>query len=82
MDDHRCEGEGMHAPQVPALTELDHLVLRQSAAGLLTHEVAKGLDLSYDEVREHISAAMAALGARSKLEAVVLALRAGLIDLD
>ena len=70
MNDHRCEGERMHAPQAPALTELEHRVLRLSATGLLT-----------DEVREHIRAAMATLGARSKLEAVVLALRLGLIDL-
>ena len=34
-----------------------------------------------DEVRRHVASAMAALGARSKLEAVVLALELGLITL-
>jgi DNA-binding CsgD family transcriptional regulator len=44
--------------------------------------VADRLGMDPDEVRRHLARAMAALGARSKLEAVVLALRAGLIDLD
>ena len=43
-------------------------------------EVAEQRGLGPDAVRRHIEAAMAALGARSKLEAVVLALRQGLID--
>jgi DNA-binding CsgD family transcriptional regulator len=82
MNDHRYEGESMHAPQAPALTELEYRVLRLSATGLLTHEVADRLDMDLDEVRRHVTSVMAARGARSKLEAVVLALRAGLIDLD
>ena len=65
----------------PAITELEHLVLRLSATGLLADEVAEHLGLSPEEVRRHLRGAMAALGARSKLEAVVLALRAGLVDL-
>ena len=64
-----------------ALTELDRLVLRLSATGLTTAEVAAHLDMEPDEVRRHMGCAIAALGARSKLEAVVLALRLGLIDL-
>ena len=71
----------MNAPPAPALTESEHRVLRLSATGLLTHEVAERLGLSPDEVREHIRAAMAALGARSKLEAVVLGLEHGLLRL-
>ena len=63
------------------LTELEHLVLRLSATGLTTVEVAAGLGMSPDDVRRHMGRAIAALGARSKLEAVVLALRLGLIDL-
>ena len=71
----------MHAPQAPALTELEHRVLCLSATGLLTDEVAIQLGMDPDEVRRHIGGAMAALGTRSKLKAVVLALRRGLIDL-
>ena len=70
---------GLH--QAAALTELEHLVLRLSATGLQTDEVAEHLGIGVDEVRLHLERAMAALGARSKLEAVVLALRAGLIEL-
>jgi len=69
----------MELNRTPALSELERLVLRLSAMGLLTCEVADGLNMTPDEVREHIRAAMAALGARSKLEAVVLGL--GLIAL-
>ncbi len=71
----------MHECRAPALTELDRLVLRQSATGMLTHEVAEHLGISPDEVRRHVAGAMAALGARSKLEAVVVALRLGLVEL-
>jgi DNA-binding CsgD family transcriptional regulator len=71
----------MNAPQAPALTELEYRVLRLSATGLLTHEVADQLGMDPDEVRRHVTSAMATLGARSKLEAVVLALRWGLIEL-
>ena len=72
----------MHAPQASGLTGLECRVLRLSAAGLLTGEVADRLAMGPDEVRRHVGGAMAALGARSKLEAVVLALRAGLVELD
>ncbi len=56
-------------------------MLGLSATGLLTHGVAERLGLSPDEVRRHVTSAMAALGARSKIEAVVLGLRLGLITL-
>ena len=56
-------------------------VLELSATGALSSEVATILGLSPDEVRVHIALAVFALGARSKLEAVVIALRRGLIRL-
>ena len=71
----------MHGPRTAALTELEHRVLRLSATGLLTDEVAEHLGIGVDEVRLDLGRAMAALGACSKLEAVVLALRAGLVEL-
>ena len=67
--------------RMPALTELERLVLRLSATGLTTAEVAAELGMSPDEVRRHMARVMAALGASSKLEAVLLALRLGLVDL-
>ena len=63
------------------LTGMGLLVLRLSATGLTTDEVAEHLDLDPAEVGRHLREVVFALGARSKLEAVVLALRAGLIEL-
>ena len=71
----------MAGRQLSTVGTLERLVLRLSATGLLADEVAEHLGLSPEEVHRHLRGAMAALGARSKLEAVVLALRAGLVDL-
>ena len=65
----------------PVLTELGYQVLRLSATGMMTDEVAEHLGIGADEVRLHIGRAMVALGARSKLEAVVLAVGLGLVTL-
>jgi DNA-binding NarL/FixJ family response regulator len=64
-----------------SLTEMERLVLSFSATGLGTVEVAEQLGLPPDEVRRHLRAAILALGAQSKLEAVVFAAREGLIRL-
>ncbi len=68
---------GLH--QSRTLTAMELLILRLSATGMLTHEVADHLGISPDEVRRHVAGAMAALGAGSKLEAVAIALRRSLI---
>ena len=57
-------------------------VLELSATGMTTPEVATWLGLTRDEVRDHLARAIVAVGARSKLEAVVTALRLGLIHPD
>ena len=54
-------------------------VLGLYADGLGTAEVAARLRISPDEAREHLRAAMQALGAGSRIEALILAWRAGLI---
>ena len=64
-----------------ALTGMERRVLQLSATGLTTDEVAEQLGIAPDEVRRHVLRIMAAVGARSKLEAVVLALERGLIQL-
>jgi DNA-binding CsgD family transcriptional regulator len=56
-------------------------VLALSATGLITAEVAAALQMSIDEVRAHIRGAILRLGAQSKLEAVLIAFRHGLIPL-
>ena len=56
-------------------------VLALMATGLVTYEVADRLGMCADEVRLRLRGAMYVLGARSKLEAVMIALGQGLIDL-
>ena len=73
VSDRRPIPLGLSAPQ--------RGVLELSATGALTSEVATTLGMSVDEVREHLEHAIALLGARSKPEAVVRALRLGLIQL-
>ena len=55
-------------------------VLGLYAAGLGTAEVAARLRIDPDDVRECLWAAMRALGAASPIHALILALRAGLIE--
>jgi DNA-binding NarL/FixJ family response regulator len=55
-------------------------VLELMARGLTTRETAERLDTTPERVRAVLAEAMAQLGARSPLEAVVLARRAGLTD--
>ena len=64
----------------PAPIEL--AVLRASATGRSTAEVADVLGVDPEAVRGHIAGAIAALGVRSKLEAIVLALRTGWIEIE
>jgi DNA-binding NarL/FixJ family response regulator len=54
-------------------------VLAASARGALVSEVATELGLSREQVRASLTSAMRKLGARSKLEAVLIALQQGLI---
>jgi DNA-binding CsgD family transcriptional regulator len=69
----------MHTESTHQLDPLAIRVLALSARGLSTAEVAAELGADPDEVRGALRRAMAELGARSKLEAIILALRAGLI---
>jgi DNA-binding NarL/FixJ family response regulator len=56
-------------------------VLQLSAMGLSAVEVAAAIKLRTETVREDIADAIVALSVRSKLEAVVIALQLGLIEL-
>ena len=64
------------------LTTRQRAILAACASGLGNGEVAEHLELPLDEVRGEIVAAIKLLGARSKLEAVVIALRSHEIDLE
>jgi DNA-binding NarL/FixJ family response regulator len=61
------------------LTEREQAVLAASATGLTVAEVATALDLTPETVRAALGSTIAKLGARSKLEAVVIAFNAELV---
>jgi DNA-binding NarL/FixJ family response regulator len=63
----------------PRITERQTDVLRLSALGRSNKEIARELDLSPATVKAHIAAALAALGAANRTEAVVRARELGLI---
>ena len=55
------------------LTEAERRALALSAQGLLVPEVAEAMCTSPDTVRAWLTSAIRKLGARSKLEAVIIA---------
>jgi len=64
------------------LTTREREVLQLLAAGAATETIAESLVLSLHTVRNHVRNILAKLRAHTKLEAVIIALRHGLIDLD
>lgn len=64
----------------PGRRELE--VLRALARGMSTQEVSEHLGITSHTVRSHVRNVMAKLQARTKLEAVMIALREGLIKLE
>lgn len=74
-------GEPQARPASQALGPRELEVLRTLATGMSTGEAATRLDISVHTVRTHLKNVMAKLEARSKLEAVMIALRNGLIEL-
>jgi DNA-binding CsgD family transcriptional regulator len=64
------------------LSEMERGVLRQAARGASAEESAARLGMSAAAVRACLGRIIVALSARSKLEAVVMAVRLGLLDLD
>lgn len=62
------------------LTPREHEVLGLLAHGLGTREIAERLYLSHHTVRNHVRNVLAKLGAHSKLEAVTIAAREGIVS--
>jgi PAS domain S-box-containing protein len=71
------ERDGGHAEH--HLTPRQAQVLRLLASGASTDQIATTLHLSRETVRNHVRHVLRALGARSRLEAVAIAHRDGLI---
>lgn len=67
---------------VVQLTPRQSEVLQLLAEGASTDEIAASLHLSSTTVRNHVQHLLAALGAHSRLEAVVIAHREGLLPSD
>jgi DNA-binding NarL/FixJ family response regulator len=67
---------------VPVLTQREHEVLRMLAAGHDLGIISRDLSISINTCRGHVKSVLAKLGAHSQLQAVVIAMRAGLIGAD
>ncbi|MGH3129124.1 MAG: LuxR C-terminal-related transcriptional regulator [Gaiellaceae bacterium] len=64
----------------PHLTKRQLDVLRLLAAGRSTAEIATDLGLSQTTVRNYVANLLASLGAHTRLQAVIAARKAGLIE--
>jgi DNA-binding NarL/FixJ family response regulator len=62
------------------LTRRERAIFEAFATGATTDEVAKRVRISSDDVRAHLRGLLQTLQARSKIEAVLLALAAGVIE--
>lgn len=68
------------ATRAPIITHRELEVLRLVAEGLSNQAIAERLTLSVNTVRTHVQNVLDKLGAHSKLEAVVLGTRLGLVS--
>lgn len=68
-----------HALERAALTEREGQVLRFLARGLTNAEIAAALHLGTETVKTHVSAVLAKLGARDRVQAVITAYESGFI---
>ena len=73
---------GADATDLDPLTDREREVLAALARARTTAEIAEDLVLSQHTVRNHVRSILSKLGAQSKLEAVLTAVRRGLITLD
>ena len=71
-------GEGRPQP-LPPLTQREQDVLQMLAAGLEANAIARELGISLNTCRGYVKNLLTKLGAHSQLEAVVVAMRNGLI---
>ena len=90
-EDHTPPGHGAHVPQLPLgtpgrrrsdeLSPREEEVLQLIADGLAPNEVAERLYISPRTVKNHLASAYAKLGARDRTDAVLRAVRRGIVHL-
>jgi DNA-binding NarL/FixJ family response regulator len=73
------DGRAAEDPRLRALTERELEVLRAVAGGLTNSEIARELRLSESTVKTHVSRAFAKIGARDRVQAVIIAYDVGLV---
>ena len=67
---------------VVELTEREQEVLRQLALGRTNHEIAEALTVSDETVKTHVGNILTKLQLAHRTQAVIYALKKGLISLD
>ena len=73
----------VRAPVGPEpLTERETEVLRLLSLGLANKQIARELGISEDTVKTHVSHVLAKLGAQSRTQAVLHAMRIGVVEAD
>ncbi len=76
----RAKELGSEGLQIEPLTVRELEILRALSAGLTTREICDELSIAPNTLRTHVQNITAKLHVHSKLEAVVFALRHGLVD--
>ncbi|KPI02478.1 two component transcriptional regulator, LuxR family [Actinobacteria bacterium OK074] len=72
-------GEQPPDPRLRALSEREHEVLLAVAQGWTNTEIAEQLVLTESTVKKHVGRVLAKLGARDRVQAVIMAYDAGLV---
>lgn len=73
-------GESRNATVTRALTDREQQVLRLMAEGLSNSEIAGRLFVGVETVKTHVGNVLAKLGARDRIQAVILAYESGFIS--
>lgn len=74
----RSEAETIISPLTPRETE----ILQYIARGYLNKQIAAELDISEQTIKNHVTSILRKLNANARTEAVVLALKHGILSLD
>ena len=74
----RSEAEAFISPLTPRETE----ILQYIAQGYLNKQIAAELDISEQTIKNHVTSILRKLNANARTEAVVIAIKQGLISID